>query len=168
MKKLIMVLLGFALIIGAVSAVANPQFVTLVEKNSADWSIVDDGASAKMMYKDTPKPMFVFNAHGMEVGTTYSLISYAEPWGTPVIVQGTGVADEFGDVHIKGGALNLVCNDYTGFTEGDYTPATGYTTGSKIWLVPSADLTGTAFNAWTPDTYLFETDLINQGCSVPA
>jgi hypothetical protein len=165
--KVIMAVLGFALIVGAVSAGAatgtgHAQVVKLAEKNSSDWSIVP-GASGSIMYQ---QDRFVFNGHGLVKGEDYSLISYAEPWpGTGSVVLGTGAATKQGNLLIKGGAAELVCNDYSTFTTGDYRSGSG----SKIWLVLADDIdaaTGT-FNAWNPSEYLFETRLINTGC-IPA
>lgn len=144
----------------------NAKFVNLVEKTPVDegpYLIVDGGASGKLMYKYEPKPMFVFNANGMAPGE-YSLISYAEPWGNPVNVLGTGAVGEDGTVHIAGKSLDLICNSYPTLSSDEYSG-----TGSKVWLVPSADLSTTddvtTFIAWNPNTYLFETELINVGCT---
>jgi hypothetical protein len=167
--KLLMVVLGLVLLAGAVSAAGNAAFVTLVEKTpvpDGPYPIVDGGASGKMMYKSAPKPMFEFNGQGLVAGEKYALISYAETWGDPAKVQGTGVANAGGNVHIAGGALDLVCNGYPTGTSNEYSG-----TGSKIWLVPFDDLTTvngvTTLTAWNPEEYLFETALINTGCTVP-
>jgi hypothetical protein len=172
--KAIMAVLGFALIICAVSAAGNSpgngkaQFVNLIEKTpvpTGAYPWVTDGASGKLMYKASPKPMFVFNAQGMAPATEYALISYAEPWGSVSNVLGTAVSDDAGDVHIKGtwNVNNLVCNEYPTPTSEEYSG-----TGSKIWLVPTSDFTVSTglFTAWNPTEYLFETKLVNTGCQV--
>jgi hypothetical protein len=170
--KVIMVVLGLALIVGAVSAdtvsaraghvTGHAQVVRLVEKNSSDWSIVP-GAFGSVMYQ---RDRFVFNGHRLVPRMNYSLISYAEPWpGTGSVVLGTGTATKQGNLHIKGGAVKLACNNYSAFTTGDYRKGNG----SKIWLVLADDIdavTGT-FNAWHPDDYLFEKKLINTKCIAP-
>jgi hypothetical protein len=139
--KLLMVILGFALIVGAASAAGNAGFVMLVAKDPSTWEPIDGGAWGKMMYKDAPKPMFVFNGNGLVAGQEYALINYFDPWGSvpQCAILGTGVATGGGTVNIKGAV--------SGFT-------------GKIWLVPTKDLTGTQFNAWNPTEYLFETALI--------
>lgn len=137
----IMVLMCLFLMVGAVSAAGNANFVTLVAKDPATWEPIEGGAWGKMMFKEVPKPMFVFNGKGLLLGQDYSLINYFDPWGSvpQCAILGTGVANDEGCVNIKGNAA--------GFS-------------GKIWLVPSKDLTGTQFNAWNPTEYLFETALI--------
>ncbi|MBN1833214.1 MAG: hypothetical protein JW896_14010 [Deltaproteobacteria bacterium] len=47
---------------------------------------------------------FVFNGHGLEVDTDYTLIyypNYPEGDGTDLICLGSGMADEYGNVHIN-------------------------------------------------------------------
>jgi hypothetical protein len=184
--KVILAFFGLVLIVGAVSAGAvsaypvmkpgHAQVVRLVEKNSTDWSIVRGGAFGSAMlqldrfvfngHKLVPRDRFVFNGHRLVPRENYTLISYAEPWpGTGSVVLGNGTATRQGNLQIKGGAVKLVCNNYTGFTTGNYRRGNG----SKIWLVLTDDLdaaTGT-FNAWHPDDYLFETKLINTRCIAP-
>jgi hypothetical protein len=181
--KVTMVVLGLIFIVGAVSAdvlSAGPahlpghaQVVKLVAKNSTDWSIVKHGAFGSAMIqldrfvfnerRPAQRNIFVFNGHRLVPHENYSLISYAEPWpGTGSMVLGNGTATRQGNLQIKGGEVKLVCNNYTGFTTGDYRKGNG----SKIWLVLTDDidpLSGT-FNAWHPDDYLFETNLINTRC----
>jgi len=159
MTKAIMLVLGFALIFGVVSAApgGGAQVVKLVAKNSADWSVVKDGAFGSIMYQ-TDK--FVFNGHGLVPGEDYALISYKEPWpGTGSKILAVGVATAQGNLIInKKGETTLIKNEYAAEALGDYKGVTG----AKIWLVPTSDidvLTGT-FSAWNPDSYLFETSLI--------
>lgn len=166
--KVFIAVLGFTLFFGGVSAAAVPQVtghaqvVKLVEKDSADWSIVP-GAFGSLMYQ---QDRFVFNGHRLVPKTEYALISYAEPWpGTGSIILGSGTATRQGNLQIKGGAAKLFCNNYTGYTTGDYRKGNG----TKIWLVPAGDIdavTGT-FNVWHPDDYLFEEKLINTRCIAP-
>jgi hypothetical protein len=35
---------------------------------------------------------FVFDGHRLDPGVAYSLISYNEPWGDPIVILGTGTA----------------------------------------------------------------------------
>jgi hypothetical protein len=182
MKKLIIAILGFALIIGTVSAWGlmpgngngQPQFINLTEKDStvvADngaWGWVLDGGFGKLMYKATPKPMFVFNAGNMTADTEYALISYAEPWNIkPSNVLGFATSDATGNVTIADKSdvtTKFICNSYPTDTSDEYL-----TSGVKIWLVPTSDFdmaTG-MFTTWDSTKYLFETDLINPGCEVP-
>ena len=55
--------------------------------------------------------------------------------------------------------MKSVINDYSYGFGGDYEGVSG----AKIWLVPADDKTGDCFNAWNPDEYLFETELIYEG-----
>jgi hypothetical protein len=157
--KIIMTILGFALIVGAVSAAGGAQVVKLVEKNPADWTIVP-GASGSIMYQ---QDKFVFNGHGLVPGK-YTLISYVEPTvqvpydQTVQVVLGDGTATKQGNLLIKGGATTgLAYNTYASDADGDYQGITG----AKIWLVPASALNADGkFVEWNPDNYLFETSLI--------
>jgi hypothetical protein len=75
-------------------------------------------------------------------GTTYELIIYKDPWpGDDSVLLGTGIADEDGNVHIKGD-ISLGTED-------------------KIWLVVDADFDEaqpTKMIGWNPADYLFEYD----------
>jgi hypothetical protein len=105
---------------------------------------------------------FTFNGHGLVPFENYVLISYKEPYpGIGSVVLGTNTADKNGNILIKGGATTLVCNDYNGYTTGDYRSGTG----SKIWLVPASDFNDGMFTTWNFANYLFETKLINVGCT---
>ena len=150
------------------SGKSNVGHVYLYEKD-ADWEIVADGAWGKYNYKlngagNSTEVSGVFNGHGLEVGVDYSLIYYPEvapnPWpadGFAVIVIGSGLSNEDGDVHITGTAV--VGAPDTQPDEGDYIGETG----DKIWLVLSTDLTGSVMTGWNPSEYLFESALINTG-----
>jgi hypothetical protein len=133
------------------------QQLYLVEKiPSGSWPIVEGGAWGKMTY-DVVSGDYVFNGHGLVVGTEYALINFAredEPWPADIIILGIGTANGGGNVHI---ADNY---DYT-LLKIDQTPFSGDPAGYKIWLVPTGDLTGeTLLSGWSPEEYLFEADLI--------
>ncbi len=126
----------------------------LYEKDSSDWSIIDGGAWGKMTYTDAK---FVFNGHGLVAGTDYTLISYKEPWnGCGSAILGNAEANNDGNVHIMGAMSEVVINDYPYEFGGDYEGVSG----AKIWLVPTADMAEDCFNAWNPNEYLFENNLI--------
>jgi hypothetical protein len=144
--------------------------LVLIGKDSSDWSYAPENGFGILKYKDAEDNEigeFGFKGYGLVAGEDYSLISYAEPWpGTGLVILGSDVADNLhgtGFVQISGSSGSLVCNDYdvaSPDTPQDYTG-----TGSKIWLVPTDDLTSGAFNGWNPNSYLFETELINVGCT---
>jgi len=145
--KTIMLVLGIALLFGAVSAApAAPaaKHLMLFEKNPADWTVVADGAWGKMMYK---ADMFVFNGHGLIKDTDYALINYIDPWGAnpQYILLGEGSTNRGGNVNIAGTLPPL---------------QTGTNAGAKVWLVLKSDIDGTKMTAWNPTEYLFEANLI--------
>jgi len=125
----------------------------LYEKDPGDWSIIDDGAWGKLSYRTAgPKFKFVFNGHGLEPATDYTLIYYPDPWpGTGAICLGSGAADEDGNVHIAGRpdlgiSLPIDADENS---------------GAKIWLVLAADVDcGVSMIGWNPTSYLFEDALI--------
>ena len=139
---------------------SNIAHLYLYEKTGdPDWEIVEDGAWGKMKYNLTgPVLDFVFNGHGLEAGSTYTLIYYPDPWpGDGLICLGSGLANEEGDVHIMGSV------DTGSLPSEDDA---NYTDGAKIWLVltndvecPSEDLLGSMIG-WSPTEYLFENNLI--------
>ena len=122
----------------------NPQNLYLYEKD-ATWNIIWDGAWGKYNYKlfetEISGP---FNGHGLVPGTDYTLVEY-NGWPS-VTVIGSGVADEYGDVHIAGTA-DL---ESGGEIPGSY----------KVWLVLSDDISGESLTGWNPSAYLFEHNLI--------
>ena len=131
---------------------SNNGFVELWEKDSTDWSIVEEGAWAKMRYSLTGDTFdFHFNAHGLEPEVSYSLIYYPDPWpGTGLIVLGEGTPNEEGHLLVKGSADIGVSLPI----EGDDNE------GAKIWLVLTADIGEEGMVGWTPSEYLFEYALI--------
>jgi hypothetical protein len=102
---------------------------------------------------------FVFNGHGLEAGSDYTLIYYPDPWpGNGLICLGSGTANKGGEVHIAESP------------EIDFLPVVlddNFPDGAKIWLVLSADVDCIAQEmiGWNPKEYLFEDDLIqfNEG-----
>ena len=156
---------------------SNVAHLYLYEKDPGDWSIVEDGAWGKMKYNlEGPEFDFVFNGHGLDANTDYSLIYYADKpdryvnWGgdNPGALILSGTSNSEGDIHLAGSIeldmdlpcepdanMNISEHDYSG--EPDYYT---HATGAKIWLVPSSDYVKPAMIAWNPTEYLFESDLI--------
>jgi len=142
----------------------------LVQKNSSDWSVVDDGAWGAYNYElsrggKATQVSGAFKGEGLTPETAYTLIYYPEvapnPWeagGYEVVVIGNGVTDASGKLTIDGTAVIGQPDEQPSDT-GDYIGQTG----DKIWLVLSSDITDGAMTAWNPDAYLFETSLINTG-----
>ena len=126
---------------------ANVAFLYLYEKD-ADWEIVWDGAWGKMkfnLYCNTFD--FLFNGHGLEANTDYSLIYYPEPqttWPWPVTVLAGGTSNDGGNIHLAGSY------DFNADLEN-----------AKIWLVLTDDIVDGSISGWNPSEYLFEHDLIS-------
>jgi hypothetical protein len=162
---------------------SNVAHLYLCEKDPSDWSIVDGGAWGKMKYNLAgPEFDFVFNGHGLENNTDYSLIYYADYnrtsspqlWGgdNPGALIANGTSNEEGNIHLAGSIelnMDLPCSpdwninptpDYCDYhnTFDDYD----HCSGAKIWLVPSDDYNAGAKKviAWNPTEFLFESDLI--------
>ena len=131
---------------------SNVAHLYLFEKD-ADWNIVEEGAWGKMKYNLAgPEFDFVFNGHGLEPNTEYTLIYYPDPWpGNNLTCLGSGTVCEEGNVHIKGSV-----------DTGDLPIVGDENAGAKIWLVLSDDVDCDAQTmvGWDPTEYLFEYDLI--------
>jgi hypothetical protein len=133
---------------------SNIGHLYLHEKDPTSWEIIEDGAWGKMRYNRSGELFdFVFNGHHLVPGTMYALIYYPDPWpGEGLICLGVGMADEYGDVHIRGkiatGSLPI---------EDDEND------GAKIWLVLQSDVEcdSQLMIGWNPGEYLFEFDLIS-------
>ncbi len=127
----------------------------LVEKDPETWDPVKRGAWGKMTFRmEGPVFDYVFNGHQLEADWSYTLIYCPGPWpGAGLICLGEGVADEYGNVHIKNkvdtGSLPIESDD-------------NYDMGAKIWLVASADVDCDMQKmiGWNPTEYLFERQLI--------
>jgi hypothetical protein len=138
------------------SGKSNVAHLYLFEKTGVpDWDIVEDGAWGKLKYNLAGSTFdFVFNGHGLEPLTDYTLIYYADPWpgtGSKSIVMGT--SNDEGDIHLMGSP-----------DIGDIPIAGDANAGAKIWLVLSSHITVTAgevsFDSWDASEYLFEDALI--------
>lgn len=142
---------------------SNNAFIELWEKTNFDsevaddgWSIDTEGAWGKLKYSLTGSTFdFHFNGHGLEPLKEYALIYFPDPWpGTGLIVFGTAMANEDGNILIKGSSVI------------DSLPAEGDANEdrAKIWLVLSDDVDVNDVNkemaGWNPGEYLFEYDLI--------
>lgn len=134
---------------------SNTAHLYLYEKNTTDWSIVEDGAWGKMKFNLAgPEFDFVFNGKGLNPDTGYSLIYYADPGNNPGALIASGTSNGGGNIHLGGSTeLGMDLPD-----PADYN----YPTGAKIWLVLSADYdaANTSMTAWNPAEYLFENNLI--------
>lgn len=158
MKKYLVLVLA-VLMIGALATGAlagkhgpagksNVEHLYLYEKWAHagwDWEILDGGAWGKMTFRTAgPEFWFVFNGHGLEPNTDYSLIYYADPWpgDNPGALIASGTSNRGGNLHLAG-SIDL------GIDLPDSADA-NYPGGAKIWLIPSAyyDSTGCAVTGW--------------------
>lgn len=102
---------------------------------------------------------FTFNGYGLDPNTDYSLIHYSEPWATQgsgkMIVSGT--PDGSGDILLIG-TLPAGLPSYSDIGDFEYDLAGGKY--AKIWLVPSADMTGDKLTGWSPTKILFDIETI--------
>jgi len=109
------------------------QHLELYEKDPVTWEVVEGGASGRLTFSDR----FVFNGHGLEPATDYTLIRYEDLWpGNPVCLA-SGISNNGGNVHLSGEMLDG---------------------GSKVWLVLSGDVdcVNREMVGWNPSEYLFE------------
>jgi len=147
---------------------SNIAHLHLFEKDPSTWEIVEDGAWGKMKYNLAGSTFdFVFNGHGLESNTEYTLIYYADPWpgNHPGAFIASGTTNDEGDIHIMGSVdlkMDLPHPDDANHSPGqDGAPDTG-DEGAKIWLVLSSDYDadGKKMIGWHPTEYLFEHNLI--------
>jgi hypothetical protein len=123
----------------------------LVQKDTTTWQPIVTGPQGTF---SANKNKFMFMASKLTPSTSYSLISFVEPWGSVNPVLATGTSGKKGNLVLTGSSFtgSLVYNTYT---TGEYAGLTG----AKIWLVPTSDLTGGVL-AWDPSAFLYETHLI--------
>ena len=134
---------------------SNIAHLYLYEKDPISWNITENGSWGKMKYELSGETFdFVFNGHNLTPFENYTLIYYPNPWpGDGLICLGSDMVCEEGNVHIaekvNTGSLPLKSDD-------------NYENGSKIWLVLSSDVDCDLQKmiGWTPESYLFEYELI--------
>ncbi len=132
---------------------SNVAHLYLYEKAPDTWEIVEDGAWGKMKYNLSGSTFdFVFNGHGLEANTDYSLIYYADPWpgDNPGALIAGGTTNDESNIHLSG-SVDLGMDLPHPDDENDR---------AKIWLVTSSDYDGSKMVGWNPTEYLFEQDLI--------
>lgn len=135
---------------------SNKAHLYLYEKNPAGWTIVEGGAWGKMTYNQSgPTFDYVFNGHGLQPNTDYSLIYYADPWpgNHPGALIVSGTSNGGGNINLNGSTD--IGTDIPNVSDTNYLFG-----GGKIWLVLSSDYTANAMTVWNPAEYLFEHNLI--------
>jgi len=153
-----------------------------VSTGAVPWPINADSTGAVFMY-NVSGDEFEWNldATGLVGSTNYSLIYYADKpdrfvdWGGDnpgalIANIQTGTGGNYVGAGSTDLGMPLPCYpdaniDELAYNESGDGAQTGedYITGNgaKIWLVLTADYTAPELTAWNPDSYLFETDLIN-------
>ena len=136
---------------------SNIAHLYLYEKDPSDWTIVENGAWGKMKYNQSgPAFDYVFNGHGLEPDTGYSLIYYADPWpgNNPGAFIASGISNAGGNIHLSGSVDPGM--DLPDSSDDNYP------NGAKIWLVLSNDYDSgnSKMIGWNPTEYLFEHNLI--------
>jgi spore coat-associated protein N len=127
----------------------NPIVLFLENKTGEpDWNPIPDDMFGWLKFDPSASTFdYRLRAYGLQTGLDYSLIYYPEPqttWPWPVTVIASGTADASGKVSLDGSYdfgmdLNQV----------------------KFWLVLSSDIVSSAMSGWNPDSYLFETIVVN-------
>lgn len=147
----------------------------LYEKDPETWNIIEKGAWGKLKYNlDGTEFEYVFNGHGLEPNTGYSLIYYADPWpgDNPGALILSGTSNGGGNLHLEGSidlGHDLPHPDDANYADPGGDPGTPGTPptpfpfgGAKVWLVLSDDYddANKKMTAWNPTEYLFENNLI--------
>ncbi len=103
------------------------------------------------------------DAENLTAGSVpYAMISYREPADGEFLTTVHNVLKTGNRLVPLPPHLQFLCRDAAGDYQG--------VNGAKVWLVPVSDLNVDAenstavFTAWTPSSYLFESDLITQTC----
>jgi hypothetical protein len=125
----------------AVNGLAHPGAVNQLElyEKDANWDPVVGGANGRVTFGEEG---FVFNGHGLNAKTDYTLLRYEGVTWPTVECLASGTTN-------NGGNINLAGDDF-----GSY--------GDKVWLVLSDDVDcdSDAMIGWNPAEYLFEYNLI--------
>lgn len=167
--------------------------ILVLENKNSVWDILsEDGTQATLVF-DTIGNNGMFNyeleATGLQPGTSYSLIYYADRqdrfvnWGgdNPGALFGTFTSDGNGKITYSY-SLDINMNlphpdDWNGNPSPDYCGQNNgfdsyvHCAGAKIWLVPSSDYDSSSkkVNWVNAGSYLYETDLITYfDCDLPA
>jgi hypothetical protein len=154
------------------------MFLFLAEKEDTaeggDWTIKPGGMWACLSYVPFGDEFcYSIDAYGLDSGTEYCLIYYADKpdrfddWGgdNPGDLIGEWEADSDGEIHDDDEldlGKSLPCEPDANIT-ADYSGDPDYyahARGAKLWLVPSDYYNEPEVTSWEPGQFLFETDLI--------
>ena len=140
MPALLMVTAVFAAGPNGASGNSDMAHLNLYEKDSS-WVIVEGGAWGKLNYDSDS---FVFNGHGLEADTGYTLVRYDSVIWPKIECLASGTSNNGGNINLAGEI-------------GSY--------GDKVWLVLTEDTNCEIgemgiMDGWNPAEYLFEDALI--------
>lgn len=166
----------------------NPSYpgtrTLVLENKNTNWKVLDDTTKGTLTYNTTGEKFTgTFEATGLTVSTSYTLVYYADKdprfqeWGgnNPGAVIATFSSDTSGDI-VSGNIDVELGMDLPSSPDWNINPIPNYCdknnthddyntcAGAKIWLVLTDDLTSgpnLPLVSWNPSDYLFETDLIN-------
>lgn len=133
----------------ATHAATGKKKLLLFAKNPATWTIVKNGAGAKLVYSEATG-VFNLSAAGLVPGGSYALVRYADaPPHGDILARGT--SDARGKLELSGVWRNW---------------------SKKFWLVAGDDVAGNAgesatLRAWRPERYLFEEKPLGIPCNCP-
>lgn len=148
------------------------QSVLLIQKNTSTWEVLPNSPWAFIQYVPCgPEFEFIITTGGLDSGTSYSLIYYADSdtgdnkdaSTFPIMViyywePGDNVSGSFSnDID-----TSLPTWSDKNRAENDYYASDGYANphGAKLWLVPTDDVEGGLLTWENMADYLWETDLI--------
>ena len=143
----------------------------LTSKDSTTWQPTSTGQATVIIYgnirttlptAETPavvtgRYMISVSTRGLQPYTNYSLIYYADPW------DGTGGHKIMDFTTTKSGKTSravVFLNANTWLPIPCATDANA-AIGGKLWIVLASDYADGHMIAWNPDSYLFETALVN-------
>ena len=133
----------------ATHAATGKKKLLLFAKNPATWTIVKNGAGAKLVYSEATGA-FNLSAAGLIPGGSYALVRYADaPPHGDILTRGT--SDARGKLELGGVWRNW---------------------SKKFWLVAGEDVAGKVGEAgsllsWRPERYLFEEKPLGIPCNCP-
>jgi hypothetical protein len=143
---LLLFVLLLILLVTVCNAASGKKKLLLFSKNPANWTIIKDGATGTLIYREA-NGTFTLTAAGLLPRSSYTLVRYADI-APQVDVLATKTTDNKGNFKVSG-----VWNNWT----------------KKFWLVPTEDVKGMAgivgaLTAWRPNRYLFEEKLLGIDC----
>jgi len=169
LKKAVLLLCSVLLATSLLAGVAevrqhshtSKDSLVLVQKDMLTWGPLAGGAEGQFKFKMGKKNLDVkIKASGLQPLTNYSLIYFLDPWPSQGLVcLCNAKTDGGGNLRAKAKA-NV-----------DVLPIpsdANYPCGAKIWLVLTADVDceNQVMTAWNPESYLFQTQLVQFGNDV--